>query len=114
MGGMSNSHKGKDFLWKDQYNNFHLISEMPTPTLFHTTKMVWNHCAPSHSTLPPHIHHTFDVFYTDEYMVDGVKAMVEELMRRGEGLMGDVEVRWMLDLGCMVRDIDEGRLDAVS
>jgi len=70
------------FCWRDRNGVFHPINTMETRHLYYTLLMIWNHSAPEHLKYRPFNEYTFNSFYTAEYFLEAVKAIVPELQTR--------------------------------
>ena len=72
-----------EFMWLDQYNNYHAPAQMSTHHLFYTIKMLWNHFVPEEMKVRPYKqYHLNPKRFTKEYCMRAVRALVKELMTR--------------------------------
>lgn len=84
------------FLWRTRAGEDLRVNEMETRHLFYTLKMIWNHSAPEEFKIKPYKKYIFSDFYTNEYILKAVKAMIYELRKRE-----DIEL-YLHDLNLMI------------
>jgi hypothetical protein len=75
-------HVATDFIWKTRNDEFLHPAQMHTKHLYHTLRMIWNHCAPDHLKIHPYQKYRFGPYYTKEYMGKAIVAIYHELASR--------------------------------
>lgn len=87
--------------WRDRNGIFHPVEYMETRHLYYTLLMIWNHSAPEHLKYRPFNEYTFSSFYTVEYFIDTVRAMMKEIQTR------ELPKNWYLRLVDMSKSLQE-------
>lgn len=84
------------FQWRDRDGGFHDPKDMASRHLFHTISMIWNHIMPVEARTHDYRRYAFQAFYTDDYLRRAVRAMLPELLSRG-----DLKAEWRKRLDFM-------------
>lgn len=104
MAAKLNTQLQTDWRWRDRDGNMWSVKDMRTSHLFFTLRMIWN------NTLPAYMHvgdvklYRFGAFYTDQYMVNAIIHIYDELTTRN-----NVEYGHQLQLAEMHRKMDQYR-----
>lgn len=72
----------ESFKWRDRKGSFYLVSDMGTGHLFFTLRMIWNHSMHCSVTDSVYNKYNFSSFYTLEYMLQAIRAIFPELVKR--------------------------------
>ena len=96
----------KNFRWKDRSDTLHDPKNMKTRHLFYTLRMIWNHSMPCAAKLLPYKAYSFAPYYSREYMVSAVRALVVEISNRE-----DIRPDWQGQIDHMIAWLSTKQID---
>lgn len=72
--------------WRDKEGRFIKPSDMETGHVFNTLRMIWNHTMPASAVTHDFIRHSFNKFYTHDYLRSAILPLTLELSKRNDML----------------------------
>lgn len=72
------------FAWRTRDGRFVPVNEMRTGHLFYTLQMIWNHTMPLDAKTHVYKRYRFENFYTQDYMMRAVQAIIPEVLKRND------------------------------
>lgn len=84
------------FKWKTSKDEYISPVEMETRHLFFTIRMIWNHTMPEMYRSKHYRHYRLGSFYTQEYLLSAIHALLGEL-----SLRKDIHPSWQVDIDSM-------------
>lgn len=68
--------------WRDKAGVYLRPDQMDTGHVFNTLRMIWNHTMPASAVTHDFIRHSFNKFYTKEYLLSAILPLTLELSKR--------------------------------